>query len=165
MMDDRPHIARPVLAAAGVAVGIAVLGALTTDLGPWYQALHKPAWKPPDALFGPMWTLIFALAAASFVLYWSRARSRNERLEVIAAFLLNGVLNVLWSLLFFRLERPDWALWEVGPLWLSIVAMMGLVRRSSAVAPLLLLPYLVWVMLAAVLNWKVVMLNAPFGHG
>jgi translocator protein len=163
-MSAYPRERRPVLAAAGVAAGVAVLGMITTDLGPWYVGLRKPAWQPPDALFGPVWTLIFALAALSFIVYWRRYPQRNARLEVIAAFLLNGFLNILWSLLFFALERPDWALYEVGFLLFSIVAMIVLVKRSSASAALLLLPYLIWVSFAAVLNLEIVRLNAPFGH-
>lgn len=155
---------RPVLAAAGAAAGVGLLGMITTDLGPWYVGLHKPVWQPPDALFGPVWTLIFALAALSFILYWQRLAARNDRLEVIAAFLINGFLNILWSLLFFRFQRPDWALYEVGFLWISIVVMIALVKRSSASAAVLLLPYLVWVTFAAVLNLSIVQLNMPFGH-
>jgi translocator protein len=155
---------KPVLAAAGVAVGVALLGMVTTNLGPWYQNLRKPAWQPPDALFGPVWTLIFALAALSFILYWRRLVLRNDRLEAIAAFLINGFLNVVWSLLFFGLQRPDWALYEVVLLWTSIVVMIALVKRSSTPAAVLLLPYLIWVSFAAVLNLAIVRLNAPFSH-
>jgi benzodiazapine receptor len=155
---------RPVLAAAGVAAGVGVLGTITTDLGPWYMHLHKPAWQPPDALFGPIWTLIFALAALSFIIYWRELASRNDRLEVIAAFLMNGFLNVSWSLLFFRVERPDWALYEVAFLWTSIVVMIVLVKRSSTSAAVLLFPYLIWVSFATALNLKIVQLNTPFGH-
>jgi tryptophan-rich sensory protein len=155
---------RPVLAAAGVALGVGLLGMITTDLGPWYVNLRKPSWQPPDFLFGPVWTLIFALAALSFILYWHRLAARNDRLEVIAAFLINGFLNVVWSLLFFRFERPDWALYEVAFLWISIVVMMVLVKRSSASAAVLLFPYLVWVSFAAMLNLKIVQLNTPFSH-
>jgi benzodiazapine receptor len=155
---------RPVLAAAGAAVGVGLLGMLTTDLGPWYVDLRKPSWQPPDALFGPVWTLIFALAALSFIIYWRRVVSRNDRLEVIAAFLSNGFLNVLWSLLFFRFKRPDWALYEVAFLWASIVVMIVLVRRGATSAAALLIPYLIWVTFAAMLNLKIVQLNAPFAH-
>jgi tryptophan-rich sensory protein len=155
---------KPVLAAAGAALGIAALGALTTDLGPWYQALVKPAWQPPDALFGPAWTLIFALSAISFVLFWRKPVKRDDRLEVIAAFLFNGFLNTLWSLLFFRVKRPDWALYEVAFLWISIVVMIVLVGRASRPAAWLLVPYLLWVSFASFLNLKIVQLNGPFGH-
>ena len=77
-------------------------------------------------------------------------------------FVANGFLNVAWSLLFFRLQRPDWALAEVGLLWLSIVVMVALTRRNAPRAALMLLPYLAWVTLAAALNYEVVRLNAPF---
>jgi benzodiazapine receptor len=143
---------------------VGLLGMLTTDLGPWYVDLRKPSWQPPDALFGPVWTLIFALAALSFIIYWRRVVSRNDRLEVIAAFLSNGFLNVLWSLLFFRFKRPDWALYEVAFLWASIVVMIVLVRRGATSAAALLIPYLIWVTFAAMLNLKIVQLNAPFAH-
>jgi translocator protein len=155
---------RPILAAAGAAAAIGILGMLTTDLGPWYAGLHKPSWEPPDLLFGPVWTLIFGLTALSFILYWRQASDRNDRLEVVAAFVLNGFLNVLWSLLFFRFERPDWALYEVVLLWLSIVVMVVLVRRCSFAAAALLIPYLAWVAFASVLNFKIVQLNGPFIH-
>jgi tryptophan-rich sensory protein len=154
-----------VIAAALSASAVAVLGALTTDLGPWYYRLRKPAWQPPDWLFGPAWTLIFALAALAAVLYWRRRMTREDRLLVIAAFALNGFLNTLWSLLFFRLERPDWALGEVGFLWLSIVALIVLLARGSRGAAWLLVPYLAWVSFASLLNWKIVQLNAPFVPG
>jgi benzodiazapine receptor len=160
----RQRSRKPVFAAAGAAAGIAAFGALTTDLGPWYQALIKPDWQPPDALFGPAWTLIFALAACSFVLYWRKPVRRDQRLEVIAAFVLNGFLNSLWSLLFFRFARPDWALYEVAFLWGSIMVMIVLVGRASRPAAALLVPYLLWVSFAAILNLKIVQLNAPFVH-
>jgi len=145
---------------------VAGLGALTTDLGPWYFRLHKPAWEPPDWLFGPAWTLIFALAALAGVIYWTRWTNRNDRLRMVAAFALNAFLNTFWSLLFFRFERPDWALYEVGSLWLSIALLIVLLARGSRTASWLLLPYLGWVSFAALLNWKIVQLNMPFPtHG
>lgn len=156
---------KPVLAAALSALAVGLLGALTTDLGPWYFGLHKPAWQPPDWLFGPAWTLIFALAALAGILYWERAASRDERLQIIAAFALNAFLNTFWSLLFFRLRRPDWALYEVGFLWLSIVLLVILLARASRGAAWLIVPYLAWVSFAAFLNWTIVQLNAPFAAG
>jgi translocator protein len=156
---------RPVLAAAVAAIAVAALGALTTELGPWYYRLRKPDWQPPDWLFGPAWTVIFALAALGGIIYWRRPVNRNERLQVLAAFALNAFLNTLWSLLFFRLKQPDWALYEVGFLWLSIMLLIVLLGRGSRPAAWLLIPYLAWVSFAAVLNWKIVQLNASFVTG
>jgi tryptophan-rich sensory protein len=154
---------QPVLVAALAAVGVAVLGGLMTELGTWYYGLRQPPWKPPDWLFGPAWTTIFALTALAGVLGWAHARSRAAREWLLALFALNAFLNVLWSLLFFRLRRPDWALVEVGFLWLSIVVLIAVLARWSRPAAWLLAPYLAWVTFAAALNAAVVRLNAPFG--
>jgi translocator protein len=156
-----PHW-KPIVVAALAAVAVAVLGALMTDLGSWYVNLKKPSWQPPDWLFGPAWTLIFGLCAVSGYLAWRNAPNRGGRDGVVALFALNGFLNVLWSALFFRLERPDWALPEAGLLWLSILLMIFALLRYSITASALLLPYLAWVSFATILNWSVVTLNAPF---
>jgi tryptophan-rich sensory protein len=77
-------------------------------------------------------------------------------------FGVNALLNILWSALYFKLQRPDWALYEVVFLWLSIVALILGLWRLSRWASLLLTTYGVWVSIAAVLNWETVQLNAPF---
>jgi tryptophan-rich sensory protein len=153
----------PIVIAAASALAVAVLGGLMTELGSWYYGLAQPSWKPPDALFGPAWTLIFALTAAAGVTAWRAIGSRTQREWLLVLFALNAFLNVLWSLLFFRLQRPDWAQFEVAFLWLSIVALIVFVGRHSRLAALLLVPYLAWVSFAALLNGAVVRLNAPFG--
>lgn len=159
---------KPVAAAAGVAVAIAIVGGTLTDLGPWYQSLRQPGWKPPDLLFGPTWTVIYACCVAAFVIAWRRAASLDEgrrralRDWLTALFALNGFLNVAWSLIFFRLRRPDWAAIEVVALWLSIGALMVFLWRLSRPSSLLLAPYLAWVSVAAALTWAVARMNGPF---
>ncbi len=154
---------KPIAIAALAALALAILGGLSTDIGPWYRALHKPPWQPPDWLFGPVWTTIYALSASAGVLAWRAAKEPPRREWIIGLFALNGFVNVLWSLLFFRLRRPDWALAEVGLLWLSIVLLIVVLGRWSKPAGWLLAPYLAWVSFASVLNYTVVSLNAPFG--
>jgi translocator protein len=149
------------VAALGV-VAVAGLGMLVTDLGAWYRALRQPWWQPPDAAFGPAWTLIYLLAAAAAVRVWLRAATPPARTSWLAALSLNGALNVFWSWLFFKARRPDWALAEVLLLWLSIVLLIALARRDDTAAALLLVPYLLWVAFAASLNLAVVRLNGPF---
>jgi benzodiazapine receptor len=155
--------AKPIIVAAIAALLVASLGATITDLGPWYQTLVKPSWQPPDWLFGPVWTLIFALSALSAAIGWREAPGASARDWVIGLFALNGFLNLFWSLLFFRIKRPDWALMEVVLLWLSVLVLILLLARFSSSASRLLWPYLAWVAFAAVLNWRVVTLNGPFG--
>jgi len=152
----------PSALAAFAALAVAMLGMTITDLGPWYRSLEQPAWAPADPVYGAVWTLIFALAAASAVLAWRAAPTRREIETIVGLFALNGFLNILWSLLFFQVHRPDWALGELVVLWLSIVLLMVVTGRHSRPAALLLLPYLLWVSFAGWLNWEIVRLNGPF---
>jgi len=154
---------RAVFVAAASALAVAAIGGSLTTIGPWYRHLHKPAWTPPDAAFGAIWTLIFALATVSAVTAWTSARAQIQREWLIGLFALNGFLNILWSLLFFRFQRPDWALVEVVPFWLSIAVLIGFIWRFSRLGSVLVAPYLVWVSIAALLNYDIVHLNAPFG--
>ena len=151
-----------IVAAAGVTV-VAVGGAVLTELGPWYYGLKKPSWQPPDWLFGPAWTTIFILEAAAAVITWHAAPNPQAASLLIGTFVLNGVLNIIWSLFFFKMYRPDYALREVGFLWASIAAMMAVVGTYAGRAWLFLLPYLLWVSFAAFLNYTIVRLNEPFG--
>ena len=138
------------------------IGSALTDLGPWYQALKQPDWKPPDTAFGVIWSTIFTLGAFSGWLAWRQAPLLRERLVVLVVFLINLCLNVLWSWLFFVQHRPDWALVELYFLWASIVAMMVVSWRHSRVAAVLLVPYLAWVTTAGFLNQANIQLNGPF---
>lgn len=140
-------------------------GAFLTELSPWYYGLKRPSWQPPDWLFGPAWTVILALASLSLFFAMHHARDRQERLLVVGLFVANGVLNVLWSPLFFKWRRPDWALAEVPLLWLSILVPILVARPISSIASVLLLPYLAWVSFAAILNLTIVRLNWPFKAG
>ncbi len=156
---------KPITWAAILAVLVASLGGAATEIGPWYYGLHKPWFQPPDWAFGPAWTVIYALAAIAGVIGWRSARSKGQRLRVLSAFALNALLNVLWSELFFRLQRPDWSLAESVLLWLSVLLLIVLLSPSAPSAGWVLAPYLAWVTFATYLNYAVVQLNAPFaGH-
>ena len=157
-----PVGAMPVGIAVIAALVVALMGGTITDLGPWYQSLHKPAMTPPRPVFPIAWTVIFALAATAGVTAWRNARDVRTSDTVIGLFALNGFLNILWSLLFFRLQRPDWALIELTLLWCSIALLIGYCARISRLAAALLLPYIAWVSVAGLLNWQVVQLNGPF---
>lgn len=153
----------PVTIATAMAICVAALGATVTDLGPWYQALAKPGWNPPDVVFPIGWTVIYALITIAGITAWRAAPTAAAAEWVLGLFALNGFLNISWSLIFFRLQRPDLALFELGLLWLSILVMIIFCGRFSRNAALLLVPYLAWVSFAGALNWAVVNLNAPFG--
>ncbi len=150
---------KPFLIAFLVAQTVGGLGALTTDLGMWYRSLNKPWWQPPDWLFGPAWTVIFALAALSAVYAWRNAATKSSRETIVLLFMANAFFNLLWSALFFRLQRPDWALVEVGALWASVLIPILVLSRYSKTASWLLVPYISWVTFAGILNYTIVQLN------
>jgi tryptophan-rich sensory protein len=152
---------KPVLVAAGAALLVAALGGAATEIGPWYESLRKPLWQPPDWLFAPVWTAIFALTALAGLRAWRRTPDVAGRGRVLSAYALNALLNIGWSVLFFTLKRPDWALVEVVVLWLSVALLIYLSGRRDRAAGWLLVPYLAWVGFAATLNWSVVRLNGP----
>lgn len=121
--------------------------------GQWYQELEKPSWNPPGWLFGPVWTLLYILMGIAVWMVW---RERGFSTGVYL-FVIQLVLNALWSWLFFGLNRPDLAFFEIVLLWGLILATMILFWRVRPAAGALFVPYLLWVSFASVLNhtlWK-----------
>ena len=152
----------PVIVAVGVAIFLGVFGGLMTPIGTWYRDLRKPSWQPPDWAFGPAWTIILGLAAWSAVIAWNAAPDDQARLRVVILFGTNAICHALWSPLFFRARRPDWALIEVVFLWASLVALVVGLWPISQLSALLIVPYLLWVTFAAWLNRAIVRLNGSF---
>ncbi len=163
MSRPRRGRGRAIAAAALAAITVATLGGLASPIGPWYYGLNKPPFQPPDWLFGPAWTLIFGLTALAGVWAWEARPPLGRWAVILALFTANGLLNILWSALFFTLHRPDWALGEVPALWLSVLGLIVAIWPSSRRAALLLVPYLAWVGFAAVLNLAIVQLNPAVG--
>jgi translocator protein len=162
MIAKKPISLTSVGIVIGITVAVLLVGGYITKLGPWYQALTKPSWQPPGPAFGIIWTTIYALTAMSAILAWRTIGSAKEGRVFIGLFLANCILNVMWSFLFFMLERPDWALYQVGIFWLSILALIVYLWPRHKLASALLLPYLVWVSIASFLNLSIVQLNGPF---
>jgi tryptophan-rich sensory protein len=148
------------------AIVVAASGAILTDSqSSWYrEVLKKPSWQPPDWAFGPAWSVIFGLAAWAFYLGLRDIPDQGSRLLLIVLFAVNGLANILWSPLFFTLRRPDWALFEVPLLWLSVLAPALMLWPVNSTAGWLLVPYMCWVAFAAYLNLTVVRINPPFGN-
>jgi translocator protein len=135
----------------------AFVGSRFTDTGAWYQALQQPAWQPPDWLFGPVWTLLYAMMAVAAWLVW---RDRGFRAPAaLTLFLVQLALNVAWSWLFFGEQRPDLAFGEIVLLWIAILATLLAFWRIRPLAGALLIPYLLWVTYAATLNYSIWQLN------
>ena len=151
----------PIIVASIVTILVLGIGAVMTKVGTWYRNLRKPAWNPPDWVFGPAWTVILGLAAWAGVLAWTNGSDASAHLLIATLFGANIILHLLWTPLFFNLRRPDWALIEVPFLWLSVIALMVALAPFSPMASWLLLPYLLWVAFAAFLNLTIVRMNPP----
>ncbi|WP_337877037.1 TspO/MBR family protein [Elioraea sp.] len=122
--------------------------------GPWYDRLDKPSWTPPDWAFPVAWTLLYIAIGVAPWLVWRAAGLAGAALP-LAVWAVQLALNAAWSWLFFGLRRMDLAFAEVVALWLSIALMIALFLPISVTAGLLMVPYLVWVSFAAVLNLAV----------
>ena len=124
----------------------------------WYAGLHKPAWNPPDWIFGPVWTLLYMMMAVAAWLVW-RDGGWKKQGRALGLFLLQWLLNALWTPLFFGMHRSGLALVEIIALWLALAVTLRSFWRVKKTAGVLLVPYLVWVSFAAVLNFTIWRLN------
>ncbi|HAE14743.1 MAG: tryptophan-rich sensory protein [Chitinophagales bacterium] len=141
-------------------ITIGAIGGFFTsgEIDTWYAALEKPPLNPPDWIFAPVWTTLYILMGISLALYWS-AEYGNSKRTGFMVFLIQLGLNLLWSLLFFKLHSPLLALIDIVCLIGFILTNMYFFARVSRQSALLLLPYLAWVSFATYLNLSVLQLN------
>lgn len=138
---------------------VLALGGLATasSVGTWYQTLAKPSFTPPDWVFGPVWTTLYILIAAAGWRVWRKTGfSDRAAFSVYSGQLF---LNLLWSILFFGLRQPAFAMIDLIALWIAIAATMRLFARRDRAAAFLLTPYILWVSFAGALNAAIVVLN------
>lgn len=138
------------------AAGVGAIASL--DAGAFYSQLSRPQWAPPSWLFGPVWSLLYALMAIAAWLVW-RSRGFRANRGALLLFLVQLAANSLWTWLFFAWHQGALAFAEILLLWLLIVATVVSFWRVSTVAGLLLLPYLAWVSFASALTLSVWRLN------
>jgi tryptophan-rich sensory protein len=124
----------------------------------WYTALSKPSWNPPNWLFGPVWSVLYILMAISAWLVW-REEGLLGAIVPLSIFILQLVLNAAWSWLFFGLHELGIAFVEIVTLWVAIVVNIILFWRLKPISGILLIPYLLWVTFASVLNYTLWRLN------
>ena len=130
--------------------------------GEWYERLKKPSWRPPNRLFGPVWTILYVMIAVSGWLVWRKA-GLVVAAWPLAVYALQLVLNAAWTPLFFGLHRPDLGLADIVLVWLAVLATILLFFPISVGAALLLVPYLAWVTFATALNLSIWRLNRAAG--
>jgi tryptophan-rich sensory protein len=128
----------------------------TKSIPNWYATIQKPAFNPPNWIFGPVWTTLFIMMGIALYLVWTSGKLNNSALWI---FGIQLGLNALWSILFFGLHSPLWAFVDIIALWFAILATIISFYSVSATASYLLVPYILWVSFATILNWKIMVLN------
>lgn len=152
-----PWLALVVALVVPQVVGMAAGAATQRSIRDWYPRLRKPWFNPPRWLFAPAWFVLYVLmGVASWIVWRSGAPGVSLALAVYGIHL---ILNGLWSILFFGVRRPDWALAEVVFLWASVLASAWLFGQVTPVAGWLMVPYVGWVSFATILNAAIVRLN------
>jgi tryptophan-rich sensory protein len=158
------RVTRGDLAALVGPFAIGALGSIPTAIAipTWYRGLAKPGWNPPDGVFGPVWTTLYALMGVALVLVRRQPRSRSTD-GAQALFGLQLALNLAWSFVFFGNRNVRGALAVIGLLWVSILGTIATFWRVRPAAALLLVPYLAWVSFASLLNADIARRNPAAG--
>jgi len=137
-----------------------VIGSIftTPKIGIWYVYLKKPFLSPPNWVFGPVWTLLFILMGVSLWFVWIDQNKKYKK-KAIIFFIIQLVLNILWSFLFFGIESPLLAFLGIICLWLAILFTILEFYKIYKIASYLLIPYIVWVSFASYLNLFIWIIN------
>lgn len=140
---------------------VGFIGSIVTipAISSWYKTLNKPIFNPPNSLFGPVWTILFLLMGISLYLIWTKGLKSKKVKEGMNVFMIQLGLNLLWSIVFFGFHSPFLALIDIVVLWVLILITILKFSKISKPAAYLLIPYLLWVSFAAILNFSILILN------
>jgi tryptophan-rich sensory protein len=141
--------------------GMGLIGSLFTTpaIPSWYAGLIKPSFNPPNWIFAPAWILLYTLMGIAAFLIWNRRNGKKKIKTALVLFSVQLVLNSLWSIIFFGLHLPQYAFLEILVLWFFILLTLLSFYKISKPAGLLLLPYILWVSFATILNLSIMILN------
>lgn len=139
----------------GFLASIATQSSVTT----WYSTIEKPAFTPPNWLFGPVWTILYILMGVSAGIVWSRGLHHVWVKTALYHFVFQLLFNALWSIVFFSLQQIFWALLVIITLLILIGLTIKWFKVVNKTAAYLLIPYLLWVIFATALNFEIWRLN------
>jgi tryptophan-rich sensory protein len=125
----------------------------------WYPSLQKPLWTPPDSVFAPVWTILYALMGVAIGLIWHKGLVSSREKRAFTWFWIQLALGVVWSATFFGARSPGWGYLVIMLLWLALAATMWIFCKISRTAGLLLVPTFLWVTFASALNFGILSLN------
>jgi len=161
MTNTARNVTFAFVAVAAVVVA-SILGQVATfpNLAPWYASLNKPGFNPPNWIFAPVWTALYALMAFALWRILCLPSTTIGRKQAIAFFFAQLVLNAAWSWMFFAAHSPLLGLIDIGPQLVVILVTLALFVRLDAIAGWCLVPLALWVAFAGVLNYSIWSSNA-----
>lgn len=142
-----------------VAIGFLASFATQSSVNDWYLTLNKPSFNPPDSIFAPVWTLLYILMGIAAGIVWAKGLHHLWVKTALYHFGFQLLLNAAWSIVFFGLKEPFWALIVIICLLILLLLTIRWFKIVSNLAAILLVPYLIWVCFATVLNYKIWELN------
>lgn len=154
MNYTRLIISLAITLSVGTIAGFATANAIDT----WYATLNKPSFNPPNWIFAPVWTMLYILMGIALYLIWNLPES-SARNTAMIIFFIQLALNFLWSFIFFNMHQVGWALFDIAALLVMIVACIYFFAPLSKTAAWLLVPYVLWVSFATLLNYSIWTLN------
>lgn len=142
-------------------LGAGFIGSFATNksVGTWYMTINKPVINPPNWIFGPVWTTLFILMGIALYLVWHKGFTYPGVKIAFIVFIVQLILNILWSVFFFGFRSPTLGFINILILWLAILFTIILFFRVSQTAGYMLIPYILWVSFASVLNGWIMFLN------
>jgi benzodiazapine receptor len=135
------------------------LSAITNTQSEWFTLLDKPSFYPPSYLFSPVWIFIYALISISFSILWNISKNNDKALEVITLFIVNLILNISWTLMFFGTQNEVIGYTVIVFVWGTLLLLILKLQKFSRLATYLLIPYVIWVTFASYLNYTIVLFN------
>ena len=143
-----------------ICLAVGGIGSIFTSssVSTWYTTLNQPSFNPPNWVFAPVWNILFILMGYAWYLIWQSKKTKQRRIAILI-FILQLLLNILWSALFFGARNPLYALIEIFILWIVICITIIAFWKINKTAGILLLPYIAWVTFATILNFAYVLLN------
>ncbi|QTY26654.1 TspO/MBR family protein [Flavobacterium sp. CS20] len=145
-----------------ICLGVGFVASIATQTGvdTWYETIKKPSFTPPNAVFAPVWAILYILMGLSAGIVWSRGLYHVWVKTALYHFVFQLLLNAIWSLVFFNLQQPLWALFVIITLFILILLTIKWFKIVIPLVAYLLIPYAIWVAFALILNFEIWRLNA-----
>ena len=161
-MKNSTQLILVIIVSCVVCLSVGYLGSKSTtseNMSGWYASLNKPSFNPPGWIFGPVWTILYIMMGISFALVFNKGIGQKAVLIAVICFVVQLILNGIWSPVFFGLQKPFEAFLIIIALWLAIIVTIWKFYGVSKPAAALLIPYLIWVSFASILNASIWILN------